>query len=156
MHTKKLDKKTIAIRGFEIFLIAWVVSMCAGCAMLDRALLTDPPPTQDPQTGEIVDPPPIVKPEIQAAIQLAGDVVPVPWAGMAANGLALALTAYGSLRGRKWKAAATSAVKAADEFRQVAKTAAPEKYQEVKNRIIGNQNADGTRALIKAVINKIT
>jgi len=138
------------------FFILVLIPMFSGCATIDRAIMTDPPPVTNPQTGEVTDPPPHIKPELQAAIQLAGDVIPVPWAGIAANGIALILTAYGSIRGRKWKKAATSAIQAGNEFRQVAKQVAPEKYQEVKNRIIGSQNADGTRSLIKTILLKVS
>lgn len=140
----------------KVISIILLIPMLTGCATIDRAIMTDPPPVTDPQTGEATDPPPHIKPELQAAIQLAGDVVPVPWAGMAANGVLLALTAYGSIRGRKWRKAATSAIQAGNEFRQVAKQVAPEKYQEVKNRIIGSQNADGTRSLIKSILSKVS
>ena len=133
-----------------------MVLFFSGCATIDRAIMSDPPPVTDPHTGEVTDPPPQIKPELQAAIQLAGDVIPVPWAGMAANGVLLALTAYGSIRGRKWRKAATSAIQAGNEFRQVAKQVAPEKYQEVKNRIIGSQNADGTRSLIKSILSRVS
>lgn len=137
-------------------LVIFLLIPClGGCAAIDRALLNDPPPVTDEQTGEVVDPPPHVKPGIAAAIQLAGDVVPVPWAGMAANGLLLALGAYGSIRGRRWRKAAVSAVRAGNEFRGVIKAVAPDKYQEVKNRVIGSQNADGTRRIIKTVLNDI-
>ena len=139
----------------KTIIIAVLVPLFFGCAAMDRLVLHDPPPTTNEQTGEVVDPPPQVKPEIEAAIQLAGDVVPVPWAGMAANGLLLALTAYGSIRGRKWKKAAVSAVRAGNEFRQVIKAVAPDKYQDVKSRVIGNQDSDGTRKIIKTVLNEI-
>ena len=140
----------------KTLLLTLLIPFLVGCATFDRAIMTDPPPVTNPQTGEVTDPPPHIKPELQAAIQLAGDVIPVPWAGIAANGIALILTAYGSIRGRKWKKAATSAIQAGNEFRQVAKQVAPEKYQEVKNRIIGSQNADGTRSLIKTILSKVS
>ena len=123
---------------------------------MDKVFLEDRQPAASHEPGEVVDSTPSVKPEIISAIQLAGDVTPVPWAGIAANALILALTTYGSVRGRKWRKAAVSAVQAGNEFRQVAKQVAPEKYQEVKNRIIGTQNADGTRYLIKRILNAIS
>lgn len=130
--------------------------MLTGCAMLNKAFTDDPPPKTDPETGEVVDLPPSLKPGVKAAIQLAGDAIPVPWAGLAAAGVIQALTAYGSIRGKKWKQATVSAVQAGNEFRQVVKQVAPEKYNEAKTRIVGNQNMDGTRKLIKAVLNNIT
>jgi hypothetical protein len=52
--------------------------------------------------------------------------------------------------------AATSAIQAGNEFRHVAKQVAPDRYQEVKSRITGMQNADGTRKLIKVILNQVT
>ena len=139
----------------KVLFILMLTPMLSGCALLNKAY-TDPPPKVDPDTGEVVDPPPVLKPGVKAAIQLIGGATPVPWAGLAAAGVIQALTAYGSLRGKRWKQATISAVQAGNEFRQVAKQVAPDKYSEVKGRIIGNQNLDGTRKLIKGVLNALT
>jgi hypothetical protein len=60
------------------------------------------------------------------------------------------------LRGRRWKQATSSSVAAGNEFRTIVKKTNPELYREIKERIIGNQNADGTRNFIKAILNKLT
>lgn len=143
------------VQAMKNLLIITIIPFFMGCAALDKLVLSDPTPAVN-DAGQTIDPPPTVKQGIKAAVELAGDVVPVPWAGLAANGLLLALTSYGSFRGKRWKKAATSAIQAGNEFRQVAKQVAPDRYQEVKSRITGMQNADGTRKLIKVILNQVT
>ena len=140
----------------KIFLIFILIPFFTGCAMIDKALTNDPPPRVDPVTGEMIDPPPTLKPGVKGAIQLIADLAPVPWSSLAGNGILSALTAFYAFRGRKWKKATISSVQSANEFRQIVKLAAPDRYQEVKNRIIGNQNMDGTRKLIKGGLNSLS
>jgi len=132
-------------------LILSVLFIFTGCASLQRALYDTPTPSVNAQ-GEAITPPLELKPGVEAAINLAGDSIPVPWAGLVASGLVHVLTAYGSFRGRKWKQATNSAVMAGNELRKVVKKVAPDKYAEIKARIIGDQNTSGTRREIKRVL----
>ena len=135
----------------KIFIpIIIIAQLFIGCAALDKLYVPDQS-TDTQAQGQMT-----LRPAIRSVVSVAGDAVPVPWAGLAANGLLLALTSYGSFRGKRWKKAATSAIQAGNEFRQVAKQVAPERYQEVKSRITGMQNADGTRKLIKVILNQVT
>lgn len=147
----------------KLIIISILTPSLIGCLAMDK--LFDNPtgdaiPTSDQasevssdgeKTGEMT-----IKPEVRSAINFAGDVAPFPWAGLAASGLLNVLTAYGSLRGRKWKKAASSSIAAGNQFRKVLKEAKPDQYREIKERIIGDQNADGTRPLIKTILNKLT
>ena len=133
----------------KIFIpIIIIAQLFIGCAALDRLYVPDP----DTQAqGQMT-----LRPAIRSVVSVAGDVVPVPWGGLAASALLNVLGAYGSLRGRRWKQATTSSVAAGNEFRTIVKKTNPELYREIKERIIGNQNADGTRNFIKAILNKLT
>jgi len=127
-----------------------IAQLFIGCAALDKLYVPDQS-TDTQAQGQMT-----LRPAIRSVVSVAGDVVPVPWGGLAASALLNVLGAYGSLRGRRWKQATTSSVAAANEFRTIVKKTNPELYREIKERIIGNQNADGTRNFIKAILNKLT
>ena len=141
----------------EIFLLMLLLlPVFAGCTALDQ--LYDKTEPIENEAGEIVDQQGEMelKPVVKSSINFAGDVAPFPWAGLAASGLLNILTAYGSIRGRKWKKAASSSVAAGNQFRKVVKEVKPDLYNDIKDRIIGDQNAAGTRPLIKSILGKLT
>lgn len=94
----------------------------------------------------------VVKPSIETGVGLAGDLAPVPWGGMAANGVLTVLGGLAALYGRKYKKAAVSAVQAADQFRQALKKKAPDSDKEVTKQIRKDQRASGTKATIEKII----
>jgi len=145
----------------KLFIIA-VIPFFTGCAVMDQ-LYDGTKKKADLDSEAVIESEKeakseqmTIKPEVRSAINFAGDVAPFPWAGLAASGILNVLAAYGSLRGRKWKKAAVASVAAGNEFRKVVKQMKPDTYQEIKERIIGSQNADGTRSFIKSTLNKLT
>lgn len=97
----------------------------------------------------------VLKSGIEKTIHLAGDVVPFPWASLAANAIVATLGGIAHLRGRKWKKATVSAVQSADKWRQVVKELDPKTDQKIKADAIKEQRASGTIGLISQVVQNV-
>ena len=96
----------------------------------------------------------IVKPNVQQGITAAGDLAPVPWGGLVANGL-LALLGIGAhLRGRQWQKAALSGVSAAQAFKEQLKVLDAASAQQIKKTVATEQRTNGTKSLIEKLLNK--
>jgi len=97
----------------------------------------------------------VLNPSIGGGIQLAGDVAPFPWAGLAANALIAALGVGAHIRGRQWKKAAVSGVSAAQTFKRELKQLDATKAQSVKESVIREQRTSGTKNIIENILNRI-
>jgi len=97
----------------------------------------------------------VLNPSIRGGIQLAGDVAPFPWAGLAANALIAALGVGAHIRGRQWKKAAVSGVSAAQTFKRELKQLDATKAQSVKESVIREQRTSGTKNIIENILNRI-
>ena len=97
----------------------------------------------------------VLNPSIRGGIQVAGDVAPFPWAGLAANALIAALGIGAHLRGRQWKKAAVSGVSAAQTFKRELKQLDATKAQSVKESVIREQRTSGTKNIIENILNRI-
>ena len=97
----------------------------------------------------------VLNPSIRGGIQVAGDVAPFPWAGLAANALIAALGVGAHLRGRQWKKAAVSGVSAAQTFKRELKQLDATKAQSVKESVIREQRTSGTKNIIENILNRI-
>ena len=96
----------------------------------------------------------IVKPSVQQGVTIAGDLAPVPWGGLVANGL-LALLGIGAhLRGRQWQKAALSGVSAAQAFKEQLKVLDAASAQQIKKTVATEQRTNGTKSLIEKLLNK--
>ena len=96
----------------------------------------------------------IVKPNVQQGITAAGDLAPVPWGGLVANGL-LALLGIGAhIRGRQWQKAALSGVSAAQAFKEQLKVLDAASAQQIKKTVATEQRTNGTKSLIEKLLNK--
>ena len=97
----------------------------------------------------------VLKPGIEKTIHLAGDVAPFPWSSLVANAIVGTLGGLAFLRGKKWKKATTSAVQAADKWRQVVKSLDPETDRKIKTDTIKEQRASGTFDLISGIVKNV-
>lgn len=96
----------------------------------------------------------VVKPNVQHGIAAAGDLAPVPWGGLVANGL-LALLGIGAhIRGRQWQKAALSGVSAAQAFKEQLKVLDASSAQQIKKTVATEQRTNGTKSLIEKLLNK--
>ena len=96
-----------------------------------------------------------LNPNIRGGIELAGDVAPFPWAGLASNALIAALGIGAHFKGRKWKRAAVSGVSAAQAFKRVLKEVDGKRATEVKSQVVSEQRASGTQTLIQSILSKL-
>ena len=92
---------------------------------------------------------------VEQTIHMAGDVAPFPWSSLAANAIIATLGGVAALRGKKWKKATTSAVQAADKWRQVVKSLDPETDRKIKVDTIKEQRASGTFDLISGIVKNV-
>lgn len=167
-------KKTV--EWFIITFVLWLLAGIAiGCAQLERAgqkvfrpvvttntfrtnlvvNLPDGTIRTEPRTVEVVSTNNWeIRPGVAETIRLAGDVAPVPWAGLAADGMLAALGVGALLMGRKYKKATVSAIDAASQFREELRKANPTAAGEVKDRIVGQQRANGTKDTIESILRK--
>lgn len=97
----------------------------------------------------------VLNPTLESGIQLAGDVAPFPWAGLASNALVAVLGIGAAIRGRQWKKAAVSGVSAAETFKRELKQLDAAKAQSAKDNVVREQRSNGTQALVKKILNQI-
>ena len=144
-------------------LIALLIVMVTGCKQLDSLgnAIYDPLVTTNIVTTPSGSYPVVstngwvLNPTLESGIQLAGDVAPFPWSGLAANALIAALGIGAHLRGRQWKKAAVSGVSAAQTFKKELKQIDAIKAQSVKESIIREQRTSGTKNIIENILNTI-
>ena len=96
----------------------------------------------------------VLNPSIRGGIQVAGDVAPFPWAGLAANALIAALGVGAHLRGRQWKKAAVSGVSAAQTFKRELKQLDAAKAQAAKETVVREQRTNGSQEMIQKILGK--
>lgn len=94
----------------------------------------------------------VLKPSIAGGIELAGDVAPFPWAGLASNALIAALGIGAAIRGKQWKRAAVSGVSAAQAFKHELRLINRERADSVKNTVVSEQRASGTKNLVQKIL----
>lgn len=94
----------------------------------------------------------VLKPSIAGGIELAGDVAPFPWAGLASNALIAALGIGAAVRGKQWKRAAVSGVSAAQAFKNELRLINRERADSVKNTVVSEQRASGTKNLVQKIL----
>ena len=165
-------------RNLLIFLVL-CIPFFSGCKHFDDLLFQEKgapqeqmPPTQPANTsGEGVQapvPPVEKKRDIEPnaktvqVIRTIGSVLPFPYADAAAGGLAGILSIVATLRNRRkgkeleaYGAALKTAVATAGEFKESLKASNKTEHDAVKERVKRNQEANGTRTLIKKVLSEI-
>ena len=94
----------------------------------------------------------VLKPSIAGGIELAGDVAPFPWAGLASNALIAALGIGAAVRGKQWKRAAVSGVSAAQAFKHELRSINRDRADSVKNTVVSEQRASGTKNLVQKIL----
>ena len=143
-------KKTI-----EIGFLAAALYALSGCAQLDRAAdyAYEPVVTTNAISG--VQTNYVVRENLTRGINLAGDLVPVPWGGLASNALIALLGIGAAARGRQWKRAAVSGVSAAQAFKAGLKELDTVRADKVKGAVITEQRTAGTQSLIQKILNQI-
>lgn len=96
----------------------------------------------------------VLNPTLESGIQLAGDVAPFPWSGLAANALIAALGIGAHIRGRQWKKAAVSGVSAAQTFKRELKQLDAAKAQAAKETVVREQRTNGSKEMIQKILSK--
>jgi len=104
--------------------------------------------------------PPVVykhelKPEAAEIVRTGSSLLPFPGARLVGEGIVGLGLLYTSIRNRKWKKAAISGVRAADQFRRALKKTPNGKNSddEIKSDLKSQQRADGTWDMINTIIN---
>lgn len=162
------------MRTFQNFLIILLIVPLFGCAGLEKAIFDKtkepveqvdegtgdnlPSPSDDQQTNT-ADTGSVrvsTKPIVEESIRTAADFVPLPGARLFGEVLISGLTAYAGLRSRKYKKAAVSAVKAANEFKSALKEVKAEKSKSIGADLKKVQKAEGTWNTISHLIEKFT
>ena len=96
----------------------------------------------------------VLNPTLRGGIQIAGDVAPFPWSGLAANALIAALGIGAHLKGRQWKKAAISGVSAAQTFKRELKQIDAAKAQAAKETVVREQRTNGSKEMIQKILSK--
>ena len=97
----------------------------------------------------------VLNPTLRGGIELAGNVAPFPWAGLASNALIAVLGVGAAIRGRQWKRAAVSGVSAAQAFKRELREVSKERSDSVKKSVVAEQRAGGTQRLIQKVLSHL-
>jgi hypothetical protein len=147
----------------KLLCVAVLIVMVTGCKQLDSLgnAIYDPVVT----TNIVATPSgnyPIVStngwvlnPTLRGGIELAGDVAPFPWAGLASNALIAVLGVGAAIRGRQWKRAAVSGVSAAQAFKRELREISKERSDSVKKSVVAEQRASGTQRFIQKVLSHL-
>jgi hypothetical protein len=147
----------------KLLCVAVLIVMVTGCKQLDSLgnAIYDPVVT----TNIVATPSgnyPIVStngwvlnPTLRGGIELAGDVAPFPWAGLASNALIAVLGVGAAIRGRQWKRAAVSGVSAAQAFKRELREVSKERSDSVKKSVVAEQRASGTQRFIQKVLSHL-
>jgi hypothetical protein len=125
-----------------------------GNALYDPVLATNVVATPTGQYALVTTNGWTLKPVVAEGIELAGDVAPFPWAGLAANAVLAALGVGAHLRSRQWKKAAISGVSAAQTFKRELKQLDSVKAQAAKENVVREQRTNGTQAIVQTILNK--
>lgn len=142
--------------------VAVLIVMVTGCKQLDSLgnAIYDPLVTTNIVTTPSGSYPVVstngwvLNPTLESGIQLAGDVAPFPWSGLAANALIAALGIGAHIRGRQWKKAAVSGVSAAQTFKRELKQLDAAKAQAAKETVVREQRTNGSKEMIQKILSK--
>jgi hypothetical protein len=93
------------------------VFLFSGCTAV-RDFVYDPVVEFDESTGLVSTNGWAIKPGFSKSVDLISTVAPVPWAGLAGQGILGGLAVVGALYGRKYKQAGRSLVETVDVYRQ--------------------------------------
>jgi len=147
----------------KLLCVAVLIVMVTGCKQLDSLgnAIYDPVVTTNIVTTPSGNYPVVstngwvLNPSIRGGIELAGDVAPFPWAGLASNALIAVLGVGAAIRGKQWKRAAVSGVSAAQAFKRELREVSKERSDSVKKSVVAEQRASGTQRLIQKVLSHL-
>lgn len=146
----------------EIIGLTLTAYLLAGCSSLGNALY-DPVISEEIITGPNGEPQTIVstngwvlRPFVSSSVELAGDVAPFPWSGLAATATLGFLGAGAHWRSRRWKEAAKSGIITAQKFKEELTKLDPNKAQSIKSDAKTQQKLANTEKLVQAILSELS
>ena len=139
----------------EVIFLTLALYFLTGCAQLGNAIY-DPVVSHadgsNPQQQLVTTNGWVLNSDVKQGIKVAGELLPVPWASFAANGVIGILAIVGHIRSKKWRAAAISACSAAEEFKTQLVRLDHAAASEAKQKVKTEQKLSGTRSTVQAAL----